>query len=267
MNFVKIFLSSGIAFFMAILVAILIEKFGGAIGSVIGTLPFTIIPAAYIIITEQSKTVDERVESLMACLYGMLSTDLLFLPSWRVIPPRLPRKWSNGLKSSVTSALSLLIWFMGAGFMLFLKSVVTKLGMTIWAFGVSILVFSALCAGAICWRLPPTPAGKNKVGFHVHFLRGICAAAAIFVSGVLSQTSLGVLAGAMITFPIIFLTTLVSVSLTQGPEVATGAIGPMTLGGQSYGFGIVLSVVLAGTVYGVRFSSPSFTCIRSGAVF
>lgn len=129
MNFVKIFISSGVAFVFAILVAVLIETFGGAIGSVIGTLPFTIIPAAFIIITEQTKTVDERVESLMACLYGMLSTDLLFLPSWRVIPPRLPRKWSNGLKASVTTVLSLLIWFIGAGLMLFLKSVVTKLGM------------------------------------------------------------------------------------------------------------------------------------------
>ena len=69
MNFVKIFISSGVAFVFAILVAVLIETFGGAIGSVIGTLPFTIIPAAFIIITEQTKTVDERVESLMACLY------------------------------------------------------------------------------------------------------------------------------------------------------------------------------------------------------
>ena len=267
MNFVKIFISSGVAFVFAILVAVLIETFGGAIGSVIGTLPFTIIPAAFIIITEQTKTVDERVESLMACLYGMLSTDLLFLPSWRAIPPRLPRKWSNGLKASVTTVLSLLIWFIGAGLMLFLKSVVTKLGMSIWAFGVSILVFTALCAGSICWRLPPTPAGKNKVGLSVHFIRGISAAIAIFISGVLSQTSLGVLAGAMITFPIIFLTTLVSVSLTQGPEVATGAIGPMTLGGQSYGLKRFLSIVSAGMVSGVAFSSPSSICIRFGAVF
>lgn len=151
--------------------------------------------------------------------------------------------------------------------MLFLKSVVTKLGMSIWSFGVSILVFTALCAGSICWRLPPTPAGKNKVGLSVHFIRGVSAAIAIFISGVLSQTSLGVLAGAMITFPIIFLTTLVSVSLTQGPEVATGAIGPMTLGGQSYGLKRFLSIVSAGMVSGVAFSSPSSICIRFGAVF
>ena len=95
MNFGKIFLSSGVAFFMAILVAILIETFGGAVGSVIGTLPSTVIPAAYIFITERTKTIDERVESVMSCLYGMVPTDLLFLPSWRIIPPKLPKKPSE----------------------------------------------------------------------------------------------------------------------------------------------------------------------------
>ena len=67
MNFVKVFISSGVAFFMAILVALLIETFGGAVGSVIGTLPSTIIPAAYILLTEESKSVEERTESMIAC--------------------------------------------------------------------------------------------------------------------------------------------------------------------------------------------------------
>ena len=52
MNYVKIFISAGVAFVMSILVALLIETFGGAIGSVIGTAPFTIMPAAFVILTE-----------------------------------------------------------------------------------------------------------------------------------------------------------------------------------------------------------------------
>ena len=91
MNFVKVFISSGVAFFMAILVTLLIETFGGAVGSVIGTLPSTIIPAAYILLTEESKSVEERTESMIACLFGMLATDILFMPCWKVIPPKLPR--------------------------------------------------------------------------------------------------------------------------------------------------------------------------------
>ena len=265
MNFGKIFISSGVAFFMAILVAILIETFGGAVGSVIGTLPSTVIPAAFIFITENAKTVDERVESVMSCLYGMVPTDLLFLPSWRVIPPKLPKKWSNGLKVFVTSVLSLLLWLVGAIAMILLKSLFTKLGMSIWVFGLLSLVFTAVCGAAICWTLPPTPAGKNKIGAHIHLIRGLAAATAIFISGVLSQTNMGVIAGAMVTFPSIFITTLVSVSLSQSPDVATGAVGPMTLGGQSYGLGCLFIVDMVGTVFGVPISSPSLTSIRSGA--
>ena len=266
MNFGKIFLSSGVAFFMAILVAILIETFGGAVGSVIGTLPSTVIPAAYIFITERTKTVDERVESVMSCLYGMVPTDLLFLPSWRIIPPKLPKKWSNGVKVLVTSVLSLLLWFLGAVAMILLKSLFTQIGLSIWVFGLVTLVFTAVCGGAICWTLPPTPAGKNKIPVHIHLIRGLAAAAAIFISGVLSQTNMGVIAGAMVTFPSIFITTLVSVSLSQGPEVATGAVGPMTLGGQSYYLKSNFTVDTVGTAFGAPFSLPSRTSIQSGAL-
>ena len=251
---------------MAILVAILIETFGGAVGSVIGTLPSTVIPAAYIFITERTKTVDERVESVMACLYGMVPTDLLFLPSWRIIPPKLPKKWSNGVKVLVTSVLSLLLWFLGAVAMILLKFLFTQIGLSIWVFGLVTLVFTAICGGAICWTLPPTPAGKNKIPVHIHLIRGLAAAAAIFISGVLSQTNMGVIAGAMVTFPSIFITTLVSVSLSQGPEVATGAVGPMTLGGQSYYLKSNFTVDTVGTAFGAPFSLPSRTSIQSGAL-
>ena len=233
MNFVKIFISSGVAFFMAILEALLIETFGGAIGSVIGTLPSTIIPAAYILLTEESKSVEERTESMIACLFGMLATDILFMPCWKVIPPKLPKKWSNGMKVLVTSLISLFVWFIGAVLMILLEMGAAKVGMSIWVFGLLIMLVCGSCGVYLCWTLPPTPAGKNKVKLHVHMMRGLAAAIAIFVSGVLSQTDMGIIAGAMVTFPAIFLTTMVSVSLAQGADVSTGAIGPMLFGGMS----------------------------------
>lgn len=233
MNFVKVFISSGVAFFMAILVALLIETFGGAVGSVIGTLPSTIIPAAYILLTEESKSVEERTESMIACLFGMLATDILFMPCWKVIPPKLPKKWSNGLKVLVTSLISLLVWFIGTVVMILLKTGAAKVGLNIWVFGLLIMLVCGTCGVCLCWTLPPTPAGKNKVKLHIHLMRGLAAAIAIFVSGILSQTGLGIIAGAMVTFPAIFLTTMVSVSLAQGADVSTGAIGPMLFGGMS----------------------------------
>lgn len=55
----------------------------------------------------------------------------------------------------------------------------------------------------------------------------------MFISGVLSQTDAGAVAGTLTTFPAVFLTTMVSVSLAQGADVVTGAIGPLMIGGMS----------------------------------
>ena len=67
--------------------------------------------------------------------------------------------------------------------------------------------------------------------WYIYLVRGFMASFSIFISGVLSQTSSGAAAGAMSTFPAMFLTTMVSVSISQGPEVAVGAIGPLMMGG------------------------------------
>ena len=82
---------------MAIAVACLIEKYGGAVGSVIGTVPSTIIPALFIILSDNSKSVADRVNSGLACMFGIFSTNVCFMPVWKVLPPRLPKKWPNGL--------------------------------------------------------------------------------------------------------------------------------------------------------------------------
>ena len=100
-----------------------------------------------------------------------------------------------------------------------------------FVFCFALLLFTVCCGVALCWRLPPTPAGKNKVKWYVHLARGFVASLAIFASGVLSQSGSGVAAGAVSTFPAMFITTMVSVSLAQGTDVSTGAIGPLLLGG------------------------------------
>ena len=232
MNYVKIIISSTVAFFMSIIVALLIETFGGAVGSIIGTVPSTIVPAIYVILTEDSLTKQQKIDSVVACLFGMFATDLLFMPSWKYIPPRLPKKWKNGLKVLATTLLSLLIWFVAAVLMVLLQQWTASLGMTMYAFGVCVLVFTMSCGVVLCWSLPPTPAGKNKVKWYTHLARGIAAAIAIFASGYLSQSGAGIAAGAMTTFPAIFGTAMVSVSLAQGADVSTGAIGPLMMGGM-----------------------------------
>ena len=232
MNYVKIFISAGVAFVMSILVALLIETFGGAVGSVIGTAPFTIMPAAYVILTENSMTKQQKIESVVASIYGMFSTDILFMPSWKYIPPRLPKKWKNGLKVFVTTVLSFLIWIVSTLIVVAIRQWAVGLGMTTYGFCVCVLAVTVTCGVTLCWSLPPTPAGKNRVKWYIHLLRGVAGSAAIFVSGYFSQSGAGVAAGAMTTFPAVFGTAMVSVSLSQGAEVCTGAVGPMLMGGM-----------------------------------
>lgn len=229
----KVFISSGTAFLMAIAVALLIEKLGGGVGSVIGTIPSTILPASYIILTEASKSAEQKASSMIACIYGIFSTLILFMPLWKVLPPKLPKTWSNGSRVSFTSVASLLVWFAGAMATMYLQEYIDSLGVSMWLFSIIIMLIILAVGVYFCWDLPPTPAGKNKVSLCTHLTRGLAASLAIFAGGVLSQMDVGVLSGVVTTFPAIFLTTMVSVSLAQGADVSTGAIGPMILGGLS----------------------------------
>lgn len=245
MNLGKVFLSSGCAFLMAILVALLIETFGGAVGSIIGTIPSTIIPSVYILLSETNSTVEDRTNSVIACIFGMFATDVLFMPTWKVVPQRLPKKWSNGLKITATTLIGIISWCIGAICTILVQELVIKIGVSMWVFGICIIVITATVGVCLCWNLPPTPAGKNKVKLITHLSRGIAAAVFVFISGVLSQIGVGKLAGLMSTFPAIFATTMVSVSLAQGAEVSTGAIGPLIMGGMSYLFLFLCYIGLA----------------------
>ena len=229
---------------MAIAVACLIEKYGGAVGSVIGTVPSTIIPAIFIILSDNSKSIAERASSGLACVFGVFATNVCFMPIWKVLPPRLPKKWSNGLSVLVSTIVSLLVWFVAAMIVLLIQRALAMIGMTMLFYTLILVILTCLIGGYLCWNLPPTPAGKNPVKWYIHVARGLVAGAAIFVSGILSQTDAGIAAGAASTFPSIFLTTMVSVSLAQGADVSTGAIGPMILGGASGGWYTISAVVI-----------------------
>ena len=211
--------------------ASIIENLGGALGSIIATIPTTIIPGVVIILTEEGRTMDERYDAIVACLYGMFGTCILFMPCWKIVPPLIPRKWTNGSRIIASVIISLVVWFTGVMILIYLQGMVNSLGMSTIAYGILIMAVSVVCGVCFCWYLPPTPAGKNKVKLHIYLARGLMASLSIFISGILSQTSPGAAAGAMSTFPAMFLTTMVSVSISQGPEVAAGAIGPLMLGG------------------------------------
>ena len=210
---------------MAIAFAYLIETFGGATGGIIASFPTTII------LEDSTQPLQTRFDSTMASIIGMFCTNILFMPTWKYLPPYFPKQWSNGISVTVMTLVSLVIWFVSVVVVTLFQQWLSSFGVTMFVFCFALLLFTVCCGVALCWRLPPTPAGKNKVKWYVHLARGFVASLAIFASGVLSQSGSGVAAGAVSTFPAMFITTMVSVSLAQGADVSTGAIGPLLLGG------------------------------------
>ena len=85
------------------------------------------------------------------------------------------------------------------------------------------------------WKPANAPKGSKTVSRGMILSRGIGAAIAIGIAVYFSELGFPLVAGLASVFPAIFLTTMVSLWISQGPEVPTGAAGPMVLGGSSVG--------------------------------
>ena len=149
-----------------------------------------------------------------------------FLSTWRVIPPYLP-PLSLRPKLALMIVCSLCCWAAAASgsYFVLLRNLEHPFFWGGAALGVQ-LIFGVVA----CWNNPPAPKGSNAVSFTTLLLRGCLAAAAIIVSVILAQLGSPLLAGIASVFPAIFLTTMVSVWLSQGEAVQAGAVGPMMLG-------------------------------------
>lgn len=231
MFWVKTLVSASVGFLIAIIVAICIEKCGGAIGGVISSVPTTIVPTSYVFLTDSGRTATEQVESLFAAPIGIIATNLVFLPVWKILPSRLEKRMKNSTVVFYTLVVSLVMWFVAAILVTWIHELTAKQGMQLWAFSLIVMAICVVVGIVLCWRLPPTPKGTHRVHWYTHILRGLAAAICICISSLLSSSGLGLFAGAFSGFPAIFSTTMVSVSLAQGASVSTGAVGPMIIGG------------------------------------
>lgn len=219
-----VILSAIFAGFVAVLVTVAIEKWGGIVGGVLGTLPTTIVPAAMGMYVEAGA--DDLGTSMSLIPFWML-LNALFVASW-VVYPRLKR--------SVTlvemTLVSLIFWAVLALLMtLSLTQVLNYLSELV----VGIAGFVCLvCLGLwMTWIPINAPKGKNKVTKQVLLVRGLAAGTAIGIAVHLASLGLPIIAGLASVFPAIFLTTMVALWMAQGADVPTGAAGPMMLGGSS----------------------------------
>lgn len=223
-------LSAGLAGLVAIGATVAIERLGGRRGGLLSTLPTTIVPAAV------GFSAELDVPAFQAAMFvtpaGML-VNAAFLWSWRALPPLLPTTSLRG-RLALMVTLSLAIWGATASLS---YGVLTALPSE-WL-GVQAVLLSAVLFGVGVLanrRAPPAPRGTNRVPLPVLLARGGLAALAIGVAVGLAQVGSPFLAGLAAVFPAIFLTTMVSLWMSQGEAVQIGAVGPMMLGSGSVSF-------------------------------
>ena len=222
-----IILYSIFAGLVAILVTVAIEKFGGFIGGVLGTVPSTIIPAAAGVYALE---VDESLTASMSVVpIGMLINGV-FLGVWIILPKYIA---SDRLKLPITVVSSLLTWAILALLSLIIAREVTGGTISEMTLGMIGLVLLAILAIMFNLSNRAAPKGLNKVPIIILSIRGIAAGLAIAACLVLAEIGLPFVAGLASAFPAIFLTSMVALWLSQGPQVPQGAAAPMMLGGAS----------------------------------
>ncbi len=212
---------------VAILVTVAIEKFGGFIGGVLGTVPSTIIPAAAGVYALEGD--DSLTASMSVVPIGMLINGV-FLGVWIILPKYIA---SDRLKLPITVLSSLLTWAILALLSLIIAREVTGGTISEMTLGMIGLVLLAILAIMFNSSNRAAPKGLNKVPIIILSIRGIAAGLAIAACLVLAEIGLPFVAGLASAFPAIFLTSMVALWLSQGPQVPQGAAAPMMLGGAS----------------------------------
>lgn len=179
-----------------------------------------------------------------ALLFGFQLLNSALLIAWKLVNERLPSGWSFWSKLATLIGSVLSLWFCGAAFIVLVLE--GSLDIRPLYLGISCLILHFLL-GVLVLLLSPSnaPKGANKPSPWVYLIRGGAATTTIFVGSIVarSQPSLG---GFVSCFPVIYLTTMIGVWVSQGDKVAAGAAGPMVLGG--------LAVSIFAFCYGVLFA-------------
>jgi hypothetical protein len=265
----SILVSALLAGVVATAVTVAIEKWGGLVGGLLGTVPSTIVPAGIGMYLAGGE--DDFVASMMVVPLGML-LNALFLGAWLV----LPRWFSNASRPLLLTSIGALAFWcvMGMGVWFILQNTVVGMLLTEQEFAAGGLVLLFLIAVWFNRRPQPAPKGTNAVSKTVLIARGSMAALAIGVAVWMAGLGFPLLAGLASVFPAIFLTSMVALWLAQGPTVPQGAAGPMILGGASVAVyaniamwslpahGAVIGSLIAWVGSVVGWSLPAFMVLR-----
>lgn len=244
---------------VAIAVTVAIERWGGIVGGLLGTMPTTIVPAAWGIWANSSDPAG--FAAAMASVPAGMLVNAVFLFLWRVVPPRLPLQGTARLVA--TLVVNLACWgLVASGFWLVLE-VLPRL----WVLPAGIaLALVALVGGIfVCLQMPAAPRGRFRVGPMTLLGRALLAGLAVGFAIWLASRGAGLAAGLASVFPAIFVTTMVSLWLSQGEDVPVGAVGPMMLGSVSVS-GFALVSTWAFPVLGVAVGTLVAWVVAVGAI-
>ncbi|ORZ35792.1 hypothetical protein BCR44DRAFT_35434 [Catenaria anguillulae PL171] len=277
----SILVSGLFASLICTLITVGIERFGGIIGGVLGSVPHTIVPASmgfyfqYRTLGASSSSatdltqagLEEFQRSMIACIPGMF-INCAYLLMWRHLPVMLRSRLPN---ISVTSLLLLvllccaLVWLamasalvVGLGAFLHprpmaelankpvesasLQVVSPRMHPTV-IFGFVILSLQMLVGLFTSWTPPPAPKSRVRVPIGILAARGICAGLAVAASILIGLLS-SFAAGVASTAPVIFTTSIIATWVSSGEAVSSGAIGTLLLGSASISMYAMLSALL-----------------------
>ena len=263
-----IILPAILAGIVAILVTLAIERFGGLVGGVLGTIPSTIIPAAAGVYHIDGK---EGLLSSMSIVPLAMMVNGLFLSVWIILPKNVSAKKNPLL---LTTIASLLTWAFFAYIALSIADYSVSIDISPAMFGILGLVCLILVSIFFNIKTRPSPKGDNKVPILILSIRGVAAAIAIGFALILAQIGQPLVAGLASAFPAIFLTSMVALWISQGVTVPQGAAAPMMLGGASVAvyalvvmwsipsYGILLGSVIAWLLSVGLWSIPTFLLLR-----
>lgn len=162
----------------------------------------------------------------------------VFLFQWYFWPRFLPRAYSQTQKLCCMIGISLLAWFLLSSITVMVQEFIRESGgnrtLKMQYLGLFCAALQLLGGLKFCLQPINPQRGTKKVPLVMLLSRGLMAGISVTSSVLISSVN-GVLAGLATTFPSIFMTIMVSVWLSQGSGVSTGAIGPMILGGLAPG--------------------------------
>ncbi len=255
---------------VAIVVTVLIERFGGVVGGALGTVPTTIVPAVAGMAAAQGE--QELMDSLSVVPAGML-INAIFLSVW-IYLPRATASLGSERSLAVTTATALLAWAMFGMVTILCIGELSEYGTGPWTIGMIGVALTAVFGIVLGWKPCESPKGSREVSKSILLARGLMAATAIGASVWVAGLGYPLLAGLASVFPAIFLTSMVSLWISQGPSVPRGAAAPMLLGGGSVGVyslvamysleahGIILGSIMSWVTAVAVWSMPSYIYLR-----